>query len=82
MSDMLTCRSLAVENRETVMKTVSVKVDDAFLERIRKVCKWEKKTQDQLVKSALEDRMKLYVKQLEKLERTEEQIIKSLPHVE
>jgi predicted transcriptional regulator len=61
------------------MRSISAKVDDAFLERINKVCKWEKKTQEQLVKAALEDRIDRYKEQLDALEKAEEKILKTLP---
>jgi predicted transcriptional regulator len=63
------------------MRTITAKVDDALLERIQRVCKWESKTQEQLVRSALEDKIKPYKKQLEELERAEEKIRRTLPHV-
>jgi len=61
------------------MPTVHAKVEDAFLERIRLVCKWEKKTQEELLKSALEDRINRHVKRLEAMEKAEEKILKTVP---
>jgi predicted transcriptional regulator len=63
------------------MRTITTKIDDAFLERIQRVCKWENKTQEQLVRSALEDRIKPYKEQLDALEKAEKDIRNTLPRV-
>lgn len=61
------------------MPNISAKVDEAFLKRIRKVCEWENKTQEQLVKSALEDRINHHLTRLEAMEKAEERILKTVP---
>jgi predicted transcriptional regulator len=61
------------------MPTITVKVDDAFLRRINKVCEWSKQTQQQLMNEALEDKIKPYKKQLDELEKAEEKIRRTLP---
>lgn len=64
------------------MPTVHAKVDEAFLKRIRKVCEWEDKTQEQLVRSALEDRIGRHLKRLEAMEKAEERILKTVPLID
>ena len=62
-------------------KTISVKVEDALLRRVNKVCEWENWTHQQIVKAALEEKLKSYKKQLDDLEKAEEKIRKTLPNV-
>jgi predicted transcriptional regulator len=61
------------------MPTISIKVDDAFLQRINKVCEWERRTQKEFVRAALENKIGRYKEQLDALEKAEAKILKTLP---
>jgi predicted transcriptional regulator len=61
------------------MPTISAHVDDVFLRRVNKVCEWESRTQKELVRAALEDRIGRYKEQLDALEKAEAKILKTLP---
>lgn len=62
------------------MPTLSVKVDEKFLRRFNKAREWAgNQTQEQFMKTALENQVRPYEKQLDELDKAEEKIRKKLP---